>query len=59
MTPLSAGQLSDAYRADVLEILRTVLYEFPVAEACFRMPEWMDVLPPDNAVKQQLYARAA
>lgn len=42
---------------DVLEILRTVLYEFPVAEACFRMPEWMDVLPPDNAVKQQLYAR--
>ena len=42
---------------DVLEILRTILYEFPVAEACFRMPEWMDVLPPDNAVKQQLYAR--
>lgn len=41
---------------DVLEILRTILYEFPVAEACFRMPEWMDVLPPDNAVKQQLYA---
>lgn len=42
---------------DILEILRTILYEFPVAEACFRMPEWMDVLPPDNAVKQQLYAR--
>ena len=41
---------------DVLEILRSVLYEFPVTEACFRMPEWMDVLPPGNETKQQLYA---
>ena len=41
---------------DVLEILRSVLYEFPVTEACFRMPEWMDVLPPENETKQQLYA---
>lgn len=32
---------------DILEILRSVLYEFPVTEACFRMPEWMDVLPPE------------
>ena len=41
---------------DILEILRSVLYEFPVTEACFRMPEWMDVLPPGNETKQQLYA---
>lgn len=41
---------------DILEILRSVLYEFPVTEACFRMPEWMDVLPPENETKQQLYA---
>ena len=41
---------------DVLEILRSVLYEFPVTEICFRMPEWMDVLPPENETKQQLYA---
>lgn len=41
---------------DILEILRSVLYEFPVTEACFRMPEWMDVLPPENGTKQQLYA---
>lgn len=41
---------------DILEVLRSVLYEFPVTEACFRMPEWMDVLPPENETKQQLYA---
>ena len=41
---------------DILEILRSVLYEFPVTEACFRMPEWMDVLAPENETKQQLYA---
>ena len=41
---------------DILEILRSILYEFPVTEACFRMPEWMDVLPPGNETKQQLYA---
>lgn len=41
---------------DILEILRSVLYEFPVTEACFRMTEWMDVLPPENETKQQLYA---
>lgn len=41
---------------DILEILRSVLYEFPVTEICFRMPEWMDVLPPENETKQQLYA---
>ena len=40
----------------ILEILRSVLYEFPVTEACFRMTEWMDVLPPGNETKQQLYA---
>ena len=41
---------------DILEILRSILYEFPVTEACFRMPEWMDVLLPGNETKQQLYA---
>lgn len=41
---------------DIAEILKTVLLEFPVAEAGFALPEWMDVLPPENEVKTQLFS---
>lgn len=36
---------------DITEIIKSLLYEFPVRELRIRLPEWLNALPPDNAVK--------
>jgi stage IV sporulation protein A len=41
---------------DITEILRTVLYEFPVAELGIFLPSWVDALPMEHPIKAALYA---
>ncbi|MBO4915351.1 MAG: stage IV sporulation protein A, partial [Oscillospiraceae bacterium] len=36
---------------DITEIIKSLLYEFPVRELRIRLPEWLGALPPDNAVR--------
>ncbi|MDL2273655.1 stage IV sporulation protein A [Oscillospiraceae bacterium OttesenSCG-928-G22] len=40
---------------DVTEILRTVLYEFPVRELGMFLPPWVDALPYDHPIKKEIF----
>lgn len=40
---------------DIKEILKGLLYEFPVKEIGFTLPSWIDVLEEDDELKKQLY----
>lgn len=50
--PLNCLDMTDS---DIKEILRNVLYEFPVSEIKVSMPSWVEVLEEDNPLKQSLY----
>lgn len=40
---------------DVSEILRAVLYEFPLKELDLYLPSWVDALPYGHSIKEELY----
>ncbi len=40
---------------DIKEILRSLLYEFPVREIKISLPSWIDVLTDDEELKKDLY----
>jgi stage IV sporulation protein A len=40
---------------DINELLRQLLYAFPMQELHVHLPRWMDALEPDNPVKAALY----
>ncbi len=40
---------------DVADILRAVLYEFPMQELDLFLPPWVDALPPEHPIKASLY----
>jgi len=40
---------------DVAEILKAVLYEFPMQELDLFLPPWVDALPADHPIKSSLY----
>lgn len=40
---------------DVTDIIRSVLYEFPVKELDLFLPAWVDALPYDHPIKSELY----
>lgn len=42
--------------ADIAGVLRSVLEEFPIRALGVFLPDWIDALPADNALKQQCYA---
>ncbi|HBR30909.1 MAG TPA: stage IV sporulation protein A, partial [Clostridiales bacterium] len=50
--PLNCLEMSDT---DIKEILKNVLYEFPIAEIKVAMPSWVEVLEDENQLKQDLY----
>ena len=50
--PVNCQALSEE---DVAEIIRGVLYEFPVKEMDLYLPSWVDALPYDHPVKESLY----
>lgn len=41
--------------AAITEILKTVLYEFPVKEFAFTLPDWVNALPDGNEVRDGIY----
>lgn len=41
-------------KEDILRILEQVLYEFPISSMEFYCPRWVDMLPMDNPMRQEL-----
>lgn len=39
---------------DIMKILEKILYEFPVSQVQFFIPKWVEMLPPDNELKENL-----
>lgn len=52
--PVNCAQLKNE---DIHTILQQVLYEFPVSVMEFYMPKWVEVLPDNSPMKQELYAQ--
>ena len=50
--PVNCLELSEG---DVAEILKGVLYEFPLQELDLFLPAWVDALPPEHPLKAGLY----
>ena len=51
--PVSCVDLDEAA---ICEILKSVLYEFPVREIGFSMPKWVTMLGPEHWLQQDVYA---
>ncbi len=51
--PVNCEQLK---REDIHMILENVLYEFPISSMEFYVPKWVEMLPSDNRLKQELVA---
>lgn len=48
----------DQLRADdIVKILECLLYEFPIRQIEFYIPKWVELLPMDNPVKEELLER--
>ena len=52
--PVNCEQLK---KEDIHKILENVLYEFPISVIEFYMPKWVEMLPQDNRMKQELIER--
>ena len=50
--PVNCQKLTEA---DVVELLRRVLYEFPVKELDLYLPPWVDALPYSHPIRETLY----
>ncbi len=46
----------DLDEAAICEILKSVLYEFPIREIGFSMPKWVTMLGPEHWLQQDVYA---
>lgn len=46
--PISAELMNEK---EIMEILKTALYEFPVLDIKVKVPEWVNVLPNNNEIK--------
>lgn len=49
--PVNCEQLR---REDITRILEHILYEFPVSEIQFFIPKWVEMLPADHELKEQI-----
>lgn len=52
--PVNCEQLK---KEDVTRILEQILYEFPLVRLEFYVPRWVEMLPPDHKIKQDLIMR--
>lgn len=53
--PVNCEQLK---KEDINNILENILYEFPISVIEFYMPKWVEMLPWDNRMKQDLMKQA-
>lgn len=44
-------------KEDINQILENILYEFPISAMEFYMPKWVEMLPADNRMKQDIIGR--
>ena len=51
--PVNCEQLREE---DIHQIMQSVLFEFPVSEVQFYIPKWVEMLPMEHPVKQDLLA---
>ena len=56
VVPVNCEQLR---REDVLKILESVLYEFPIERVEFFIPKWTEMLSADHPVKSEIIAQAS
>lgn len=49
--PVNCEQLKED---DIYQIMEAVLYEFPVSEVQFFIPKWVEMLPRDHRIKQDI-----
>lgn len=40
---------------EILKLIQNILYEFPLSELDFYLPSWVEALPCDHILKQELY----
>lgn len=53
--PVNCEQLR---KEDMMKILETILYEFPIREIAFYIPKWTELLPMEHNVKAEMIERA-
>lgn len=54
-TPVVAVSCVDLTSRDIEEIIKAVLYEFPLNEISINLPKWIDALPMDHYLKASLF----
>lgn len=54
--PVLAMNCLEMNESDIKDILRGLLYEFPVREVRFSLPQWIDILDDSNELKAQLFS---
>ncbi len=57
--PVLAINCLEMSEGDIKEILRGLLYEFPVREMRFALPTWLDLLDNDDELKTSLFSEIA
>ncbi len=53
--PVNCDQLR---KEDMIKILETILYEFPIQQIAFYIPKWTELLPMEHAVKTEITQQA-
>ncbi|MDR1669548.1 MAG: stage IV sporulation protein A, partial [Oscillospiraceae bacterium] len=51
-----AANCAELNEADVLNVIKGVLFEFPVVELGIHLPTWVEALPHGHAIKNELYS---
>ncbi len=51
---VNCNQISEK---DIVSILESVLYEFPVTEIALNIPGWIEALSPDHYLKNKIYSK--
>ncbi len=55
-TPVVAVSCVELSGGDIEDIIKAVLYEFPLNELRINMPKWIDALPMDHYLKNSVFA---
>ncbi len=54
--PVLSLNCTEMNESDIKDILRSVLYEFPIREVRFSVPAWLDILEDGNELKEELFS---
>ncbi len=57
-TPVIPVNCQQMRKEDALQLLETILYEFPVTRMDFFIPKWIEMLPTEHRIKKSLIGRA-